>query len=240
MLKKKTYKRGKRNTSAISKLSKKVDSIAKLARAGVQTIYTQADGVAAISRPMTYMNLCDFSTFDPVFGSDPVDYQSVNKWTLKSQTIDMSLNASNEMANIEMSIYLVTLKDDSNRVYNKETGVLTLVEGLDYSMSGANFIQTILNPKVFNVKWKKHLLIGNNNSSLVNSTAVGPRAYKRFHKRFIVNTQYRNIYGNVYALKASQDPSKQRFLLIFNDNQTGDLENPVLVINMVNEIQVST
>lgn len=234
---KKTTKKG---VGTLGKLIKKVNKIGKLAKAGVQTIFTQSDVASGLVAPYSVLNLSQYSAFAPIFGSDPTDYQKVNKWLHKSQTIDMSLNASNEMANIELSMYIVTLKDEANKIYNKTTGALTLVAGQDYVMSGANFIQTILNPKVFNVKWKKHLLIGNNNTALINSSGVGPRMYKRFHKKFMVNSHIKNLYGNVFDLTCSQDPSKQRFLIIFNDNSALDLEHPVIVFNMVNELQVST
>lgn len=226
----------------VNKLAKKVNRIAKAVKEGVETVYLNANGSNTLSTNFLGINLCDWSTQSPVFDDDPTEsaYARCNKFTWKSMKLDLIYDCNNEYENVDLTTFIVSVKDEASKIYDKATGVLTLTSGLDYKRNSAtsNSGQVYLNPKVFNIHYVKRSIIGNNSQ---NPTTAGNSTEMKYIRRRIaiklkVNKICKNPYGDIDLLTCNPDPSKQYYLLVFNNNLATDLQYPLLDWNLLNTI----
>jgi len=237
--KKYTKKSTKRTKSTkVDKLEKKVMSLVKLNKVAVQKQFLNASGNISLAAPANFINLLNYPACVSIFGTSGVDYTTTNKWIHKKSKMDFVFSASNETANIDINMYVVSLKDEANHAYDKTTGSLTLVSGQDYviNIASNNAGQTVLNPKVFNTHYQKRIIIGNNNVAITEQTQYTRR---RVYHTLNMNKTIINPIGNVSSLVASQDPSKQYYVLFFNNNSNIDSEAPTVEYNITHELMIN-
>lgn len=198
-----------------------------------------------LAEPYVAFNLCNYNTMRSIFGTSGGDYSGCNKWKLLSMDLDLIFDQNSEAADVDFSMYLVTLKKSAVAYYNSTTGALnTLTAGVDYSDndSATNNGTATLNPFLFTVHKKARFAIGNNNVAGLAGTGIAGTTYvanrKRFNWHIKINKEMRNPAGNMSTLQASQDPTSQYYLIVFNNNASGDFENPNVEINAINKIKV--
>lgn len=239
----KTYRRKYRKTGLRRKIYKKVrtlrqvvakvNKLQRIQRSQVNSIMLSQKGVSNISTPYTAFQICNFNALTPVFGSVVGDYNDVAKAYWKSLSIQFKLESWDEEENIQLTAFLVSLQPSASNKYDSATGILAaLSDTNDYRDYNG---MTMLNKKVFRVHRMKTFTLGNNTAALTTSGAPmwsGTSLYQGYWK-IKPRTMIRNPTGNFIGLGASLDPTTQYYILVFNNNATGDLENPRLSYNIL-------
>jgi len=182
----------------------------------------------------------DYVNYSPCFGSAVSDYANANKFYHGQTTLDFVFDWGNENDNIDMTCFLVQLKGLANDKYNKSTGALTLASPIDYIIPNSALANLVtLNPKMFNVLKTKRFRLGNNGVSIATSTANGPNVVsKKFRWSFNINKTIGSATGNVQQQLASQVPSNQYYVLMFNNNNVIDLQYPIYNVQVMHNITV--
>ncbi len=184
--------------------------------------------------------LSNISNWSAIFGTGADDGQA-NAMIHKSMGIDMYLtleNTVNEPDATQFTIFLVSLKDEFNsnsNNFNNTTGALTLASGFHYAVSGG---LVMINKKVFNIHAVKRRVLTNHGTALTAPSAqtqggTDMRCYIKYAPRKKIVAPY----GNWSALACPGDPSKNYFLLVFNDNSALDLQSPKIQINVVHTVE---
>lgn len=226
----------------ITKLNAKITRIAKRIKEGTEKVYLNTNGQGSLASNFYGVNLCDWSTQTPVFDNDPSAsaYSKCNKFTWNKLKLDLIYDIGNEYSNVDITTFLVSIKDEASKIYDKTTGVLSLTSGEDYKRNSAtsNSGQVFLNPKVFNIHYVKRMIMGNsgqNPNTNGNSTEM-----KYIRRRQTISLSIgkvcHNPYGDIDLLTCNQDPSKQYYLLVFNNNLSIDGEYPLLDFNLLNTV----
>lgn len=232
-----------KNTNVV-KLQKEINAITKAMKKTYETHHLYGSFTnGGVSLPYAFVNLSNWNTLAPCYGTVASDYNLLNRFFSKKFELDMYFVYSNEPNNTTMSLYIVSLKKDTN-VYNKSTGGLSLTLNADYidNIAFSGYSQALLNPKVFNIHWKKRIILGNNNVAIGAPTGTGAGDVKNAYRVYAkVNTKkmITNPEGNVQALTCSQDPTHQYYLLVMNDNIGTDLEYPGYNILLHHEIETA-
>ena len=91
---------------------------------------------------------------------------------------------------------------------------------------------TMVNKKMFKIHYFKTFSLTNFASALGTSSAGG-KAFKEGYIKLRMNNLIRNPAGNWRALNSALDPSKQYYMLVFNDNNSADTESPTLTYNAI-------
>lgn len=220
----------------VAALARKVNGLLRARRSAAQWLNMNKSITNTSLAQVTAYNCCEYSAMTPIFGTSAEDLLDPKVLYHSSKLqIRLSLeNTNNEEETTRFSVFLVSLKDRvPQSKFNNSTGVLTLVGNQDYVINqGIAYI----NKKIFNIHKAKYFTLTNYGTAL--GTAAGQSQFGTAHE-FSWNIAPRMTIehpaGNWSALASSLDPSKQYYVLVFTDNQTGDLEYPALTINqMVN------
>jgi len=255
-----TTRTAKPSGANMARLQKQVNRIARAVRKVPQTHYvTYSKSDLAMGRQYMAINLSNYSTggnsqtvqtygytYRPAgaltFGSTTADLES-NRIYDKSMTIQLKFSCGNELSNVNYTMFLVSLKDSANDgdMWDPTTGDLELVPGTHYTPSVSSTLgQVMINRKCFNIHYYKRFTIGNNGSALTSATARGQLLSERIFtlKKKLGNWIY-NPTGDVWGnMATARDPSKQYYLLIFNDDNAGDLEYQNVAYNIVRSVSV--
>lgn len=237
------YRRA-RAAKSLVKLTKDVGTIKKKLKETYETHYIQNRGAStSFSADYLAINMLDYVTCRFLFGATASDVATCNHWKHINMKGDFIFTPNNEMSNVDLSVFVVTLKDEASALYDKSTGALTLTEGLHYAINDlqTDAGQTYLNPKCFNIHLTKRWIIGNNNIASNGPTGTGNTSVTGVKRRALTikcNQMQYNPAGNVQSLKVSQDPSKQWYMLIFNNNSSADFEFPQVYYNIIHKIDV--
>lgn len=231
----------KKKSSAITTLANQIKSIKKTLKA--ETEYLQygnhtANGV--IQSPAYQINMNDFQNLQRIFGTT-ADDDTDNKIVRRSFGIDMYVTAespNNEEETIHYTAFMVSLRDEANdlSLWNPLTGTLNLVQGTHYYdnaglTAGA---MVLLNKKYFKIHKTKRFTLTNNGTALVNPSAqtqygTDCRWYWKMNTgNQVIQNSGGVPGGNWKDMRAIPDPSKNYYILIFNDNSLVDLEYPEL------------
>jgi len=182
-----------------------------------------------VNAPCKIVNLSDYSGMISTFGTSANDNED-NKIIHKSVgmhcrvTLENVLN--NEESTIGLTAFLVSLKDDCGNVFNNLTGGLTLTLGATHEIIQG---MALLNKKIFNVHKTKKFTLTNYNQALISPAAQTQYGTdKRWYWRIPINKTINNPRGDWKQLGCALDPSKNYYLLLFNDNSTADIESPTL------------
>jgi len=191
-----------------------------------------------ISSNFNQFNLCNYNLMAPVFGADADDdnnYKAVHQSFGMDCYLSLENSYNNEENTIGFTIFHVSLNDDIGSAFNPTTGVLSLTAGEHYVIVNG---MTMLNKKCFNIHKiiRKTLTNFNASLSVAGAKSQGGADF-RFYIKHSPRTTITNIKGDWKALQSAQDPSKQHYLLIFNDNSTLDGESPAFQYNQVHTIK---
>lgn len=256
----KTTRMAKPSGANIAKLQAQVNKLTRAVAKVPQTHYVvYSKSNLAMGRQYMAINLNNYSTggdtqtvqtygytYRPAgaltFGSTANDLES-NRLFDKSMTIQLKFSCGNELSNVNYTMFLVSLKDSANDgdMFDPTTGDLELDPGVHYNPNVSTQLgQVMLNRKCFNIHYYKRFTIGNNGSALTQATAQGQLKSERiFTIKKKLNNWITNPTGDVWGnMATARDPSKQYYLLIFNDDNTLDLEYQNLAYNIVRAVTV--
>lgn len=230
--------RRKRIIRKRSSLAAKVASLSKRMRQQFETQHYQygwADTALAVGGP-TVFPLTQVSAWSDTFGTGSNDNHA-NKVLLKKLNVRCHINLNNEEESIGFSTFLVSLKDaigaySGAPVYNPGSGVLTLSNGIHFYRQATGY--TVLNPKCFNIHYAKTFTLTNYGTALQTSAAQTQFGTDRFMRMSVpVNKYLISPAGDWKAMISPGDPSKAYFLLIFCNNSSADLENPLANVDLL-------
>lgn len=200
--------------------------------------YQQSASQVNITSDYNSFNLCAYSGFTPIFGTDADDDNNY-KVVHKSFGIDGYLSLENlindEENTITFTIFLVSLRDHIGSAFNSGTGGLSLTAGQHYYQQNG---LCMLNKKCFKIHKVMRCVLTNHNTALgLPSAQTQGGTDCRFFMRWSPNTTIQNPTGDWKALNSALDPSKQYYLLIFNDNSILDAESPAFSFNFVHTMK---
>lgn len=229
-------------TKSISGLSRKVARISKeLGRKRVP-LYLSNSGssiTANIQSPVTIQKLCKFSDDTPIFGTDANDLEG-SKVLLKSISLKLNVDLENlsetEEETIRVEMYIVSLKDNANDIFNSTNGDITLTSNIHYWQFGPTGVvnggYTYLNKKYFNIHKHKRFQLTNYGSSLGTSGAQTENGTNWHYdcklpiNQTIVAPLSNSTNMSWKSLVCPRDPSQNYYILWFNDNYILDGEFP--------------
>jgi len=234
----KVAKLAKGKTSSVQALAKAVSNIQRSLRTHAEYLnYGQKDVLSLTVQPGDAINLNNYYGFTDLFGSS-VNDSAQNKIIHKSFGMDFYLTLDNTIAEpdtTQFTIFLVSLKDEIGYSYNSATGALGLTAGQHYVMQGG---LVLLNKKMFNIHKIKRTVLTNHGTSISAPSAQTQGGTDlRWYWKFSPNKMITNPVGDWKQLSCAQDPSKQYYVLIFNDNSSLDLQNPKLHYNIVHTLK---
>lgn len=242
--KKRVYR--KRAKKSNLSLTTKVARIQKQLKVGYtkQFLYGNYDSGSSLAYPYYAVNLMNLNTLAPCFGTAASDYNNLNKFRHKSMKLDMYLSMDDEMSNVILTCFVVSLHKNT-ALYTRGTGALTLTSGVDYinnALVASDYAQTWINPKQFKIHWAKRLILGNNGVAANGPSGTGNTAVRNSYRKILkikTDTMITNPDGNVIDLYANPNASQQYYLIVFNNNSTLDFEYPFLHMNVLHEIETS-
>lgn len=246
--------------SNVAKLQKQIDRLSRAVRKVPQTHYvTYSKPDLAMGRQYMAINLNNYSTggntqtvqtygytYRPAgaltFGSTANDLES-NRIYDKSMTIQMKFSCGSELSNVNYTMFLVSLKDAANDgdMWDPTTGDLELTPGVHYTPNVSSTLgQVMINRKCFNIHYYKRFTIGNNDVALTTATARGQLLSERiFTIKKKLGHWITNPTGDVWGnMSTARDPSKQYYILIFNDDNSIDIQYQNLAYNIVRSVSV--
>lgn len=237
----KTKKVARASGANMSKLQTQINRINKRLRREDEYINLgQWRDNAQLVADYVAVNLSNFNSMDQIFGTSTNDTEA-NKMIHKSFGLQIKVALENQLGASELlttgiSMFLVSLKDEASSIFNPATGALSLgINSSYYTTRG----YTLLNKKYFNIHKKKFFSLTNHGSALIYSSAQTKYGsnYECYWK-WRPNKVITNPTGDVYSLQSALDPSKQYYLLIFNNNSNTANGSPTLTMNAVHTIKV--
>lgn len=231
----------KKKPSAITTLANQVKSIKKSLKAETEYIqYGNHISTGVIQSPAYQINMQDFQNMQRIFGTTSDD-DTDNKICRRSFGIDMYVtaeSANNEEETVHYTAFLVSLRDDANdlSLWNPATGNLNLINGTHYYDNGGLTAGALvlLNKKYFKIHKTKRFTLTNNGTALANPSAQTQYGTdcRWYWKMSTGNQTIQNAGGvpggNWKDMRTIPDPSKNYYVLLFNDNSLADLEFPEL------------
>lgn len=206
-----------RRLQAVNKRRRVFDSLVRTYNANVTSDYM-------------YYEIDKFNALAPMFGAVAADFDSnsvVNYADTLRVNFDLANGILTETSKINFHAFVVTLRDEIGSAFNPLTGGLTLTAGVHYYASGTGLF--VLNPKVFKVHAQKRFFLDNHGIALTTATAqtqygtnIGMDFYLK--RKQIVNTTG----GDWITAPCPPDPSKNAYILVFNDNSSVDAEYPAM------------
>lgn len=223
-------KMAKGKTSQVEALAKAVKKLQIKDKVEAEYLnYTQQAVETSLVYPVGTVNLSDFSGMLSTFGTSANDNEQ-NKIVHKSVGMDIRVSLENTVNNEEsttgFTAFLVSLKDECGNVYNNLTGGLTLTLGATHEIVQG---MVLLNKKIFSIHKQKRFTLTNYNQALISPAAQSQYGTDfRWYWKLPINKTIINPRGDWKQLGCALDPSKQYYLMIFNDNSTADFESPAL------------
>lgn len=216
----------------VSKLAKAVTTLQRANKR--EAVWNQLTRVYNANVQSDYMlyELDKFNAMTLQFGTGTNDTHS-NKIVNYSDLLRVNVNLANagltETGRINFYCALVSLKDEIGSAFTPSTGNLSLTAGTHYFASQGLFI---LNPKCFKIHAAKRFVLDNQGVALSSSAAQTQygtdMAFDMFVKR---NSLVQTTGADWGAAACPPDPSKNAYLIIFNDNSALDVEYPSLNVS---------
>jgi hypothetical protein len=230
--KKTAVARTKKATSTVKELAKVKASIKKLTTISYDKVQMQMSGYnnQAVVQPYYQYHLNGLmQNWTPIFGYDSGDFSTVNKCYVNSYKVDARLKQSSEADLIWYTAFVVSLKDDGadSTTFDPATGTLTLALNTHYNSLGASG-KTLLNPRFFNIHSYKRFSMGGRSGDQSNPVQRD-LSFTIVPKEKLITNPKGNIFGSG-GLQFPKDPSKNYYLLLFNDDSAGDLQYNEIVI----------
>lgn len=229
----------KGRVTQVQALAKSVRALQLKTRSEHQFLqYVQSASQLNIDQPLTSINLCNFSSWTPVFGSAAND-ATHNRIVHKSMRFDGYISLenlfNNEEDTIDMTAFVVSLRDPIGSAFAPSSGALTLSQGPHYYIQDG---LCMVNPKIFKIHKVMRKVLTNHGSALGAPSAQTQGGTDwRFSFRLNPNCVVTNPYGDWSVMSTAQDPSKQYYFLIFNNNSVLDAESPAITFNCVHTMR---
>lgn len=253
-----TYRR-KKTYKAVNKYAqrKQINSVARqvrILRAQSRKLIKlgSAENSVEIKNPCTCIELTDLNKLSRIFDDQGGSYASTNsKLYLDKLNVDMKISPGTEWSQVDMTVFIVSLKSASARdVLHDTGGMVTFQKEIDYwdwtSMLGAPQGMTMLNLRRFNIHMAKRVYTSRLTTvapQTTNGTTSGQLNYS-YYPDSGVTEQHRiykkiNLVGRNWSVKNScgpwtaldndtKDPTGRLWILIFNNNYATDGEYPML------------
>lgn len=240
------------SSSNMYKIARQVKSLMRKEKRNHQYLnYVDKGAFLTVNADYQSVNLCNYQSLvatGPIFGSGLEDAQG-NQMIHKSMGIrcyvDLeNINGINEEGTVHFSAFLVSLRDSANNgtMFNPSTGNLNMIPNIDYVMSsvGAGLTggMAMLNKKKFVIHRKKFFTLSNREQSLgIAASATQYGTNREWYWKIKPNSFIKNPQGNWNSLASALDPSKQYYLILFNDNSLTDTEAPQWQYSVVHTIE---
>jgi len=227
----------------IVKLQKQVSGISRSLRRKAEMVQYHYGFDQDLSSDYGSFCLTNYASWSPIFGTssdDGIDPKAYHK----SSSVECRLSLENgiftETSTIDYTIMLVSLRDEGQNVFNVSTGALSLVSTRDYTNSNLPYAMTRVNPKMFKIHRVKRITQSNMGLGLQSATAASGtmKPIIRWTWKLNPRSEIINPIGNWTALGCNRDPSKNYFIIAFNNNSGLDAEYPRFSIACVHHVQV--
>lgn len=186
-------------------------------------------------------NMCDYSAAIPCFGAtvnDCSDNKIFHQYT-KVQgylSLEAAALANNETSTRHYTLLLVRLKDVATSAalgWNSSTGVINVPGATASTVYRSSEGIGFLNPKLFKVIKRKEITLTNHTATLANSTAQTQSGTDyRFSWKINNKSYIENPAGNWKELSCPQDPSRNYYLIVLNNEDSGDSQWGTLRLNI--------
>lgn len=227
-------------------LIKRVNKIQRSLNQQRQTHYCYHQvGALNLSNDYSSLNLTNYnklmnssSDSGPLFGSSSFDFDNVNKVIHHSTTVQYTVDVANEVDNVQLTIMVLSLRSNARSLYDPSTspGSLGIADGPHFRKVGG---MAMVNKQLFKVHYIKNLNIGNNNTAVTSSTADNGlyRLYTGWFKikprTYVTNPGIVTATGDVDVLYGDLNPTKQYYLVVFNNNSGADSQFPTITCNQI-------
>lgn len=202
-----------------------------------------------IATPYASINLCRYDQLfnavggnGPLFGSNALDFDHVNKILHHSFTLQYKIDIANEPQNIDYTVVCISLKKKAHGLYDETTGSLSITDGPHYRLVGG---MCMLNKQLFNIHYYKRMTMGNGNIALATAiNGVGDQTGNKVvlngyvkikPRKYITNPGVIGTTGDIDTLTCDLDPTGQYYFLVFNNNISTDLQSPTIDFNEVHK-----
>lgn len=223
-----------RKTTSVAKLARDIRMLKSKAKVSViQAAYGQQSGTD-MGDPYNGTILSNFVNWDTLWPSTVTSTHQTRprmKWLSTICDVNITLdNINNEEGEIQFTAFLISPKNARGQVALSGT-VPTLVADQDYySYAG----KTYLNLNAFKIHaMKRFTLTGGDGADLQTGSIFKRFRLKAYHKGRVVE----NTDGSWKSLSRPGEPSDDLFLVVFNNNSVGDLENPRMDWNVLHNVQ---
>lgn len=250
--------------SNMAKLVKSVNQIKRRVSGAEKTLYyrfkvnsTAPSGTnysSELRTPYNMYHLCNYNTMvvgsgNAIFGSSATALDiKADRCRHEAITMDLYVSLENmlgtnssEWNTVNFTCFLVSLKDAIGSKFNASTGAVTLTGGDDYTTVGTvasvDGGYAYINPKIFKVHKSKRFTLSNFNQSPQTLGLTNPPLAKQWQWKIYPNQTVVNSVGSWTDLACAPDPSKNYYVIIFNNNSGIDAENPTCLINCVSRIK---
>lgn len=224
-------KKRRRRQTKMQEMTKTVNQLVKASKSSMKLIRkAQYQAGSILVSPYKVYNISNINGAANIFGTGSNDLHA--NWALwKKCNIQVQLSAEEEDDWVGCTMFIASLKNrmtDAN--FDSGNGALTLDSGEHYYQSeGMGY----LNKDYFNIHYYKQFQFNNmgaapsgtgNQNTLTHNLSLTLRPNKR-----IVNGE-----GDWNALNVPSTPSHNYFIIILNNNLSGDLQYPVIKYHVLN------
>jgi hypothetical protein len=219
----------KRRAASKKSMTKKVTALARTVKKLATVSYDKVNmslvtsSVGVVQPYYQYHINNIMSSWTPVFGYDAGDLSDVNKCYVNSYKIDARISQGSEADQIYYSMFVVSLKDDAadSTTFDPATGALNLASGTHYTTLGANG-KVLINPRMFNIHSYKRFYMGGRAGDQ-SAPCLRDVSFTIVPKQKLITNPKGNIFG-IGGLSFPKDPSKNYYLLLFNDDSGADFQ----------------
>ena len=229
----------KRKSGSIAQRLRKLERSIK----PLQPIHFMRQGFSAtLSSTGSLVPLTRYDNLTPVFGNAPEPKESARH---VSVGMDVRFDMANEVDPVRYTVFIVSLKDIISPAWNSTTGNVTLIADEHYSLVDG---MAMLNKEYFNIHKIKRFSTGNDgysvnanfpNLGFVNNVPgeQGMRRQHRFYMKQKINKIVKDAGGSWVSLQTNPDPSRNFYMIIFNNNSALDLQNPTFEFHGIHTLQ---
>jgi len=224
---------------SVAKLARVVKGLVRKEKVADEYINLgQFNSYDSMVSPYSIVNLCNYTGMAGIFGTASDD-RTDNKIVHQSMGMDIRVSLENTVNNEENTVnftaFLVSLRDQASAVFTPSNGALSLTADVHYySTSGC----ALLNKKIFKIHKFKRFTLSNYGTALTASAAQTQYGTDiRWYWKHSPRTTIVNPAGGWSSLGSALDPSKQYYLIVFNDNTAVDGESPTITTNVVHTLK---
>lgn len=196
---------------------------------------------AACNSDFVAFNMTNYVSMVATFGTQAAMFDKETA-RHKSVGMDITVKMNNEYDNTRFTMFLISLKDNMSANWNPASGVLGLVANQHYTILNG---MVMMNKEMINIHKIKRFSTGTNGINPAFGAQVGnqggqEQGLRREHRFYIkqkIDKIVKNPGGYWHTLGTNPDPSRNYYLLFFNDNSSLDGTSPSLEINAIHQIQ---